>query len=253
MKKLLTIAALLYACLGAKAIKVGEYMEIDETPCVVIYVDETGEHGLVMSRSTVSYELAVKEAKRLNKSGGLRKEDMYDYVRMNAVDRTKYKKMKKDKEAYKRQLFTQLVPLLGDHGEENQKAIVKFCEDNGLVLQHEFPDIAWADGLGEGWFIPGDAELQLYAELYAGGMREEHALPKAEYYNRGNEICDGERALAILRGPAFRGAHSSTCKYPQCGLRVMVRTERDVKEWMQIFDALAAGEEEPATIAMKRI
>ncbi|MBQ0049729.1 MAG: hypothetical protein KBT12_05800 [Bacteroidales bacterium] len=253
MKQKLILLTLLLTCIGVQAIEVGEYMEIDETPCVVIYVDETGEHGLVMSRATVSYEFATKEAKRLCKEGGLNKADIYDYVRMNAVDRTKYNKMKKYKPAYRQPLFDRLMPLLGERGEENQKAIVQFCNDNGLILQHEFPDIAWADGLGEGWFIPGDYELELYAQLYAGGMREEHAMPKAEYYNRYRQLTDGERAGAIMRAPALRGAHSSTCKYPQCGFRLMTRVERDVKDWMQIFDQLAAGEEEPATVAMKRI
>lgn len=252
VRTLITLFALFMGTLFARAIKVGDYMEIDETPCVVIYVDETGEHGLVMSRCVVSLEFATKDAKRLVKIGGLKKEDMSEYIRLNAVDRTQYLKQKKNKEAYKEKIFSELMPRLGEYGEENQKAIVQFCEEKGLTLAYEFPEIAWADALGEGWFIPGDYELELYATLYAGGLRDTHALPRAEYLNRYKELTESERAGAIMRSPAFHGAWSSTCKYPKCGFRGMTRTERDMKNWMQIFDVINKDTDEPATMAMKR-
>ncbi len=250
--KLKLFLALLLMPLLTRAIEVGDFMEIDETPCVVIYVDETGEHGLVMSRCVVSLDLATREAKRLVKAGGLKKEDVRDYIRLNAVDRTQYLKQKKNKEKYKESIFNELIPRLSEYGEANQKAIVEFCDEKGLILAYEFPDAAWADGLGEGWFIPGDYELELYANLYAGGMREEHALPNAEYLNRYRDLTQSERAAAIMRSPAFRGAWSSTCKYPKCGFRGMTRTERNTKSWLQIFDIIAKDTDEPGTVAMKR-
>lgn len=251
-KSILALIAFIWGTITTRAIEVGEYMTIDDTPCVVIYVDETGEHGLVMSRCVVSLELATKEAKRLVKVGGLKKEDVRDYIRLNAVDRTQYLKQKKNKEKYKETIFSELMPMLGEYGEENQKAIVKFCEDRNLILAYEFPEAAWADGLGEGWFIPGDYELELYAKLYTGGLRDTYSLPNAEYFNRYKNLTSSERAGAIMRSPAYRGAWSSTCKYPKCGFRGMTRTERDAKCWLQIFDIIAKDTDEPATVAMKR-
>lgn len=48
MKKILLALAVICNCMMAKAWNVGDYYDADGVPSVIVYVDETGEHGLRM-------------------------------------------------------------------------------------------------------------------------------------------------------------------------------------------------------------
>ena len=59
---LLAVIAVCF-CTNVNAVELGDYMEIDGIPSIVIYVDDSGEHGLVMSAT--AYD--SKEAKAIKK------------------------------------------------------------------------------------------------------------------------------------------------------------------------------------------
>ena len=59
---LLAIIAVCF-CTNVNAVELGDYMEIDGVPSIVIYVDASGEHGLVMSATAHD----SKEAKVIKK------------------------------------------------------------------------------------------------------------------------------------------------------------------------------------------
>ena len=58
---LLAVVAICF-CINVNAVELGDYMEIDGVPSIVIYVDATGEHGLVMS-AVAPNSLGEKETK----------------------------------------------------------------------------------------------------------------------------------------------------------------------------------------------
>lgn len=77
MKKLMCLCALFACAFLTKAQGLGDYMEIDGVPGFVFYVDETGEHGLVMSALGQIPKIAkqnAKLAKQIGKKNGMSKE-----------------------------------------------------------------------------------------------------------------------------------------------------------------------------------
>lgn len=171
---LLAIIAMCF-CTNVNAVELGDYMEIDGIPSVVIYVDASGEHGLVMSATAhdskeakVIKKYLDKTATRINK---LSKEGVdlsivdFNYLNLYLTlppySDKQYQKMEK-------QIFKHLENLSGAtsaYGKENAEIYANYCTENGLDMSIYFPDQAWAAELGNGWFIPGNAELEKYAEF----------------------------------------------------------------------------------------
>ena len=52
-----------------------------------------------------------------------------------------------------------------EFGKENAKVIRNYCEENDVDMKTFFPDQYWAESLGDGWFIPGVAEIELYTQF----------------------------------------------------------------------------------------
>lgn len=171
---LLAIIAMCF-CTNVNAVELGDYMEIDGIPSIVIYVDASGEHGLVMSATAhdskeakVIKKYLDKTATRINK---LSKEGVdlsivdFNYLNLYLTlppySDKQYQKMEK-------QIFKHLENLSGAtsaYGKENAEIYANYCTENGLDMSIYFPDQAWAAELGNGWFIPGNAELEKYAEF----------------------------------------------------------------------------------------
>ena len=171
---LLAIIAMCF-CTNVNAVELGDYMEMDGIPSVVIYVDASGEHGLVMSATAhdskeakVIKKYLDKTATRINK---LSKEGVdlsivdFNYLNLYLTlppySDKQYQKMEK-------QIFKHLENLSGAtsaYGKENAEIYANYCTENGLDMSIYFPDQAWAAELGNGWFIPGNAELEKYAEF----------------------------------------------------------------------------------------
>lgn len=182
---LLAIIAVCF-CTNVNAVELGDYMEIDGVPSIVIYVDATGEHGLVMSatahiennkgiqRIFASKQWEEYKSRCINEFGKPRPDFEAAYLEMPEYDYKAYKKIRK--KIMKKHLPA-LASMLTEKGKENAEKIADYCADNGLDMSIYFPDQVWAQALGEGWFIPGNAEIELYADFLGEGqeMGEDYA------------------------------------------------------------------------------
>lgn len=200
-KTFILLAAMLVTSIAAKAWEVGDFYGQDPTgvPAVVVYVDESGEHGLIMS------PLAMTEKTYQN------------YIKKKIFEKNKKKYDKQVAKAYKKpgmdlaeidakiaqnnNIYSRIIewytnaPRLFDgdlteikerkaiegvasqnneYGEENQKAIVAYCEESDFDMEKYFRQNYWAEQLGEGWFIPGNYELELYSKCYAQGFGKQN-------------------------------------------------------------------------------
>ena len=159
---------------NANAVELGDYMEIDGVPSIVIYVDNSGEHGLVMS--AIAHSGDTKKLLKLfaSKNWIKNKEKYYEtyqverpnfeekYLNLPSFDYKNYKKMHKD---IVEKCLADLKSQTSAYGKENAVIIQNYCTNNQLDLSIYFPDQAWATSLGTDWFIPGNAELELYARF----------------------------------------------------------------------------------------
>lgn len=189
---LLAVIAVCF-CTNVNAVELGDYMEIDGVPSIVIYVDATGEHGLVMS-AVAPNSLGEKETKfaaafspmnRINAQKIFSSKNWQEYKNMArdeyGIERADFEaaymelptldyfdyynytmsKSKKEFEKHLRNLAWQTT----EFGKENAKVIRNYCEENDVDMKTFFPDQYWAESLGDGWFIPGNAEIELYADF----------------------------------------------------------------------------------------
>ncbi len=260
MKKLiLSFCLCLATALGAQAQKLGDYMVIDGVPSFVFYVDETGEHGLAMSVPAVSKSVTSKDIntflKHAERYSGMKKdkwqEGEYDGLvewyqnESSRFDKGSYSQALKENENFKEELFTELVPRLGEEGEANATAIKEYCEEKNISMQEMFPWEYWASQLGEGWFIPGDKEIQLYATYYCGGLNKENSMGGVHFVNkRPKELSDSAIPRYIMFDIAYWGQISSTAKHANCGFRKLVRMEKSKptpKYWFELLDKVTYG------------
>lgn len=212
-----------YVCSGtAQKYALGEHILIDDIPSIVIYVDSTGEHGLVMS-ATACYDKHVVEQLFGTDEWKYFTDDITTsaiqisrpspgfeeaYLAMPTFD---YKKYEYSKEKRQKQLAL-LRNKTSAYGKENTKIIANFCEENNLDMQEYFPEQVWASELGEGWYIPGNAELELYAKCIEIPVSKSNTQPArgkvywrftfAEYLNYDiSGMCDMKSASATLFAP----------------------------------------------------
>ncbi len=81
------------------------------------------------------------------------------------------------------------------------KNVIDFCNAKDISMEIYFPLFAWAQSLGEGWYIPGIDELQLYVKLFCyDGIGGKHAQNTIEH---GKKVvtqaqADAEDAAANL-------------------------------------------------------
>lgn len=207
MKKIL-IAMLLNVttlmCLAQKVYTVGDIIEKDGIPAVVVYVDETGQHGLMVSPHSYPSDECEKKpfdfekekqasikhgesmmkvfaptlksyCKKNNLDFDTHLEKLKDSLQTQVALLDKIAKMPKHnscnwkKKRSKQELaewdqwLTDISKLLGLSGKENQKIVEDYCSTHNVDMSEYFPDFAWAASLGDGWFIPGVAELDLAA------------------------------------------------------------------------------------------
>ncbi|MBP5650349.1 MAG: hypothetical protein J6X01_04650 [Bacteroidales bacterium] len=169
MKKLLLSFLLLCTILVVQAQEryhVGQMVPQGKFIAMVIYVDETGEHGLMISPVALpENNLLVKDMlKARAKEAGVSVEDYIPQLPTPLMV-----KGEKDSKIAKVQKAMMAENLNGTSGEENCKNIVSYCSKNGISLDDYFPEVAWAISLGEGWFIPGMDEIEIYANVITNG------------------------------------------------------------------------------------
>ncbi len=175
---LLAVIAVCF-CTNVNAVELGDYMEIDGIPSIVIYVDASGEHGLVMSATAhrddikniqkifASKHWEEYKSRCINEFGKPRPDFEAAYLDMPEYDYKAYKKMRKN---IMKKHLPALASMLTEKGKENAEKIADYCADNGIDMSIYFPDQTWAQSLGEGWFIPGNAEIELYAVFLGEGQ-----------------------------------------------------------------------------------
>lgn len=173
----------------------GDYIEIGGIPSCVIYVDESGKHGIAMSFPF------IKKKKFFNKanSNGILKPDLAKLYQANVLKSCSYNK---------KEVCTELSDKLGDYGEENTKVLEEYCKDKGLSLQKTFPMIYCVKQLGDGWFVPGASEIDLFAKFYVGGLGKKYGMNGTKFFKLYKKRCMDERAATIVQYSLYQYSSS---------------------------------------------
>lgn len=243
MRKICMFLFIVMFSVMAHAQGLGDYMEIDGVPGFVFYVDESGEHGLVMSFQALSEKNVKKaEAKAIKtaKKMGLSESDIKGSMAKLAMKpESKKKKDRKD-------FYPDLIKYLSEDGEQNTIAVNDFCKEKGVSLNEYFPAFYWASQLGDGWFIPGEKELTQFAEFYTGGIGKEHKLTITGFQKRRKEISNDVRVQDEVYYLAFYGLLSSSMRDSKKGFLGLInyhKTGAFSKDaaWFEIDDAAVVG------------
>lgn len=207
-KTFIVLAAMLVTSIAAKAWEVGDFYDQDPTgvPAVVVYVDDSGKHGLIMSPFAFTDKLykqwqkkktfaknkkfydkwyVNKPRKKLAKEGG----DLSAFDAIVEENNRKYEQVMtwlenaprlydgKLKEKDERKAMEEFAGQNTEFGEENQKAVVAYCQENNVDITQYFRQNDWAMQLGAGWFIPGIHELELFNKYFAEGVGKNYKVP----------------------------------------------------------------------------
>lgn len=166
MKKIAIVVCVIVYSLGLIAqqrYEIGDVVPQGTWNALVVYVDESGQHGLLMSPT--AWRTGTFILKQAAKKAGLSVEDFAAQLPLPLMPAgegdTKIRKVQK---------AMLQNNLNGVTGVENSQNIANYCEENGLPMETYFPEVYWASQLGDGWFIPGTAELELYAQTIAYGV-----------------------------------------------------------------------------------
>lgn len=167
-------------------------------PSIVAYVDNTGEHGMIMSPAGGYYtENQIDEQiKEIRKTLRLEKK----YIKMTQMMATKsgvditsldecmeqakincetvlewlpnmpLSHKSKITEIKERNMLRNIAADMTGYGAIDQQMIIDYCEANNVDLQEYFYAIDWALRLGEGWFIPGNYDLEIYSQFFTPGL-----------------------------------------------------------------------------------
>lgn len=241
-RRTIIFTLMLITCIGAFAQKkLGDYIEINSVPAFVFYLDQSGEHGLAMSAPALSPK-QLKKADKYIQRGVLTKE-LADRLIFNngTLDLENYKKADMLKRKSKEALFTDLISHLSGDGKQNAIAINEYCKNRNLSLKDNFPWEYWAQQLGDSWYIPGDNELTMFAEFYAGGLNKKNKYSLAQY----KKLSEDERVRDMLMHITFIGLMSSTAKFPEYGFRTLHSISTKLSSpWFELLDNLNGATKE---------
>lgn len=239
--KAITLVMMLTAWLCASAQKsLGDYIEIDGIPSFIFYLDESGEHGLAMK---IHNDVKGLDLKYVEKALKKMPEEQLTAVRnsMNSPS-TNAMTLKKDKEM--RPLYEELKEKLSGDGKANTSIICHFCEEKGLSLMEYFTAVWMAKEMGEGWFIPGDNELKLFATFFCGGLGKEHALGMLKWGKQPSILSENpvvQSTLSLLSMSGRNAIYSSSLHSPKAGFRKLAITQVSLptpKNWYEIYDRI---------------
>lgn len=254
-KTFIILIAILVTSIAVKAWEVGDFYDQDPAgvPAIVAYVDESGEHGLIMAPLNFS----KKGLKGLNNSDLFIKKqyqqivnDLYSSDKMKQITAEMQAKMLKlnidslkniideqgdlygetyrktmawleqqnlstdsKRKGFKENLFNQYLSDLAagntEYGESNTKAIVEYCQDNGIDMQLYFPEVNYALILGEGWFVPGNYELELISTYYTDSIGENHKFKTIDL-NEKKLVFNKKNSEGTILYPNLSNIQSST-------------------------------------------
>ncbi|MGM9693890.1 MAG: hypothetical protein ACI3YC_02650 [Alloprevotella sp.] len=256
MKKLVSLLFVFLFSQFSFAQALGDYMDIDGVPGFIFYLDESGEHGMVMSFSAYSAKQAKqvqkymeKNLKNLAKDSGLQSEGnatTWDINKLIIPEKSKEKLSKKEW----KQVWADLIPQLSDYGEQNAKIVKDYCAEKNISLQL-FPHHYWASTLGEGWFIPGDEELRLFAQFFCGGVGKEYGLGQIKWYKRSNELTNNMLVAPVITAITTYAIHSSSVRTDTGSRGLVVNRPKLGKTYFQFYDSWG-GSPYDAQCAVKR-
>ena len=163
MRKILafTVAILLASFMHAQY-AVGDYYELDGIPSIVIYVDQTGSHGLVMSYPAVCDE---EQINALLKKNSMPK-SLADLYLSGGIA---YLQDQKGEKTVEKDIVATVYTQMGPDGKENARIVRDYCVAQGIAIEQYFANQAWAEHLGNGWYIPGDNELEHIGRFFLQG------------------------------------------------------------------------------------
>ena len=210
--------AYLFSANAQNSFKPGEMIKVGDVPGFVFYVDETGEHGLAMSMPAGHPECWGYEPPKGKKDlEAFRAAHPELYVSISALADAKLLSKKT-----RPGLYAELVPRLGADGQSNQENIKAYCLEKGYDFALNFPWEYWAENLGEGWFSPGENELELFAKFYCGGTGKKNHVSPFKWDKLYKERSGGEPAVEkALRSIAFGSLISSSATDPEQGFTAL--------------------------------
>ena len=163
MKKMILMAIVVLMAafsMNAKAqYVVGNFYDQNGVSGIICYVDQTGQHGYVMSLD------AATTGKKRNKP-------------------IPWAKDKKFAVANSPQCYDE------DDGMNNMKKVEDYITSNNLTWDC-FPLFEWARSLGEGWYIPAKNEMETIIKAMNGGSLEGFNSENWEIYNSNAKLKKG--------------------------------------------------------------
>lgn len=200
MKKISLCCTALFisVLLCAEKHQLGDYVEKDGVPSIVVYVDQTGEHGLLLSmkargineKDLLKEEKIIAKGKKETLSIYQKRMKFYHAARakkqgaeaLAAVD-ARFERQKEmiekfyaqkpivyTKQYYKiadgerEKILQSIQGQMNESGQENTRLLLDLCAENNLSVRDYFPIYDWVSNLGNDWFIPGNDELELMAQ-----------------------------------------------------------------------------------------
>lgn len=158
MKKLFLLLTLICcANIVFAQYKVGDVYEKNGVKGVIFHVDKTGEQALAIT---------VSEKDNIDKWYQMQEE----FKTMSKAAKKEYKNEVKNVENSIKTHFEKLASSTSAYGANNMKVIKEYCAKHNIDMNKYFPTFVWAESLGDGWFIPGTHEADLYAEYIAFGV-----------------------------------------------------------------------------------
>ena len=211
MKRTILFVAAIAMSVVAKAWEVGDFYANDPTgvPAIVVYVDESGEHGLIMSPKAYTEKGYKGDLKAFSRNKKYAENYIAKKIKLakengDQEEMTRLENLQAEQAANFSQLTDWLttaprIPILGDnitlkekyeqrkileefssqtneYGEDNQKSVLAYCHENDINMTKYFCEYEYAINLGDGWFIPGNYELELYSKLYVEEMGRTHHI-----------------------------------------------------------------------------
>ena len=169
IKFLLSTFALCCISLGVKAqrYEVGQHVTVDGHSAIVVYVDSTGEHGLFAGPALALYTKKKQTPKKFVEkfSGDKKKRDGLRYFEQGKLGVVLEAQLTDEEEdAF---LKPALDSLISPKGDVNQRFVNDYCQKHSIDMATFFPDFAWAQFLGEGWFLGGIDEVNAYVNNIA--------------------------------------------------------------------------------------
>lgn len=222
MKKVCVSLALMLTTIASFAWEVGDFY-VDSTtgvPSIVAYVDESGEHGLLMSPELLSEKDLAATIKQQEKNAKFAEKMADKYAAKSGVDMEAYqqgkemaggftsnpsnitveflehfptfKDWKSHNKGHKANIFNKYIDELAagntEYGQSNTTAINEYCIENNVDVELYFPAVSYANRLGEGWFVPGNYELELISKNFIDNVGEKEKMKSTEISKRKSAI-----------------------------------------------------------------